>query len=148
LWSRDPEDEILPTIRELGIGFVAYSPLGRGFLTGRFSSPDDFPEGDFRRHNPRFQGENFQRNLDVVSQVHEIAAEKGCTPSQLALAWLLAQGDDVVAIPGTKRRQYLDENLGGADVALSADDLARIEAVAPKGFSVGDRYPDMSSVNR
>jgi aryl-alcohol dehydrogenase-like predicted oxidoreductase len=148
LWSRDPEDEILPTVRELGIGFVAYSPLGRGFLTGRFSSPDDFDQNDFRRHNPRFQGENFQRNLDVVSKVHEIAAEKGCTPSQLALAWLLAQGQDIVPIPGTKRRQYLEENLGAVDVTLSADDLARIEAVAPKGFSSGDRYPDMSSVNR
>jgi aryl-alcohol dehydrogenase-like predicted oxidoreductase len=148
LWSRDPEDEILPTVRELDIGFVAYSPLGRGFLTGRFSSPDDFDQNDFRRHNPRFQGENFQRNLDVVSKVHEIAAEKGCTPSQLALAWLLAQGQDIVPIPGTKRRQYLEENLGAVDVTLSADDLARIEAVAPKGFSAGDRYPDMSSVNR
>jgi aryl-alcohol dehydrogenase-like predicted oxidoreductase len=148
LWSRDPEDEILPTVRELGIGFVAYSPLGRGFLTGRFTSPDDFPEGDFRQYNPRFQGENFQRNLDVVSKVHDIAAEKGCTPSQLALAWLLAQGDDIVPIPGTKRRKYLDENLGAVDVTLSADDLARIEQVAPKGFSAGDRYPNMSSVNR
>ncbi len=148
LWSRDPEDEILPTVRELGIGFVAYSPLGRGFLTGRFAGPDDLPEGDFRRNNPRFQGENFQRNLDVVTQVHEIAAEKGCSPSQLALAWLLAQGDDIVPIPGTKRRRYLDENLGATDVTLSADDLARIESVAPKGFTAGDRYPNMSSVNR
>jgi aryl-alcohol dehydrogenase-like predicted oxidoreductase len=148
LWSRDPEDEILPTVRELGIGFVAYSPLGRGFLTGRFSTPEDLPEGDFRRNNPRFQGENFQRNLDVVSKVHEIAGEKGCTPGQLALAWLLAQGDDIVPIPGTKRRKYLEENLGAADVPLTADDLARIDEVAPKGFSAGDRYPDMSSVNR
>jgi aryl-alcohol dehydrogenase-like predicted oxidoreductase len=148
LWSRDPEDEILPTVRELGIGFVAYSPLGRGFLTGRFSSPEDIPENDFRRNNPRFQGENFQRNLDVVSQVHQIAAEKGCTPGQLALAWLLAQGPDIVPIPGTKRRQYLDENLDAVNVTLTADDLARIESVAPKGFSSGDRYPNMSSVNR
>jgi aryl-alcohol dehydrogenase-like predicted oxidoreductase len=148
LWSRDPEDEILPTVRELGIGFVAYSPLGRGFLTGRFLTPDDLPAGDFRRNNPRFQGENFQRNLDVVSKVHEIAAEKGCTPGQLALAWLLAQGDDIVPIPGTKRKQYLADNLGAADVSLTPDDLLQIESVAPKGFSAGDRYPDMSSVNR
>jgi aryl-alcohol dehydrogenase-like predicted oxidoreductase len=148
LWSRDPEDEILPTVRELGIGFVAYSPLGRGFLTGRFLTPDDLPADDFRRHNPRFQGENFQRNLDVVSKVHEIAAEKGCTPGQLALAWLLAQGDDIVPIPGTKRKQYLADNLGAVDVSLTKDDLLRIDSVAPKGFSAGDRYPDMSSVNR
>jgi aryl-alcohol dehydrogenase-like predicted oxidoreductase len=148
LWSRDVEEAILPTVRELGIGFVAYSPLGRGFLTGRFASPDDFDEGDFRRHNPRFQGENFQRNLDVVTEVHKIAAEKDCTPSQLALAWLLAQGDDIVPIPGTKRKKYLEDNLGAVDVTLSPDDLLRIEQVAPKGFSAGDRYPDMSSVNR
>jgi aryl-alcohol dehydrogenase-like predicted oxidoreductase len=148
LWSRDPEDDILPTVRELGIGFVAYSPLGRGFLTGRFLTPDDLPADDFRRNNPRFQGENFQRNLDVVSKVHELAAEKGCTPGQLALAWLLAQGDDVVPIPGTKRKQYLADNLGAVDVSLSKDDLLRIDAVAPKGFSAGDRYPDMSSVDR
>ncbi|HSP38231.1 MAG TPA: aldo/keto reductase [Frankiaceae bacterium] len=148
LWSRDPEDDILPTVRELGIGFVAYSPLGRGFLTGRFASVDDLPEGDFRRNNPRFQGENFQRNLDVVTQVHQIAAEKGCSPSQLALAWLLAQGDDIVPIPGTKQKKYLADNLGAVDVTLTPDDLLRIEAVAPKGFSAGDRYPDMSGVNR
>jgi aryl-alcohol dehydrogenase-like predicted oxidoreductase len=148
LWSRDPEDDILPTVRELGIGFVAYSPLGRGFLTGRFSKPEDLPEGDFRRNNPRFQGENFQRNLDVVTQVHQIAQEKGCTPGQLALAWLLAQGEDIVPIPGTKRTKYLEDNLGAVDVTLTGDDLHRIESVAPKGFSVGDRYPDMSGVNR
>ncbi len=148
LWSRDPEDEILPTVRELGIAFVPYSPLGRGFLTGRFQTPEDIPADDFRRHNPRFQGENFQRNLDVVGKVHEIAAEKGCTPSQLALAWLLAQGEDIVPIPGTKTKKYLDDNLGAVDVSLTSDDLQRIDAVAPKGFSAGDRYPDMSSVNR
>jgi aryl-alcohol dehydrogenase-like predicted oxidoreductase len=148
LWSRDPEGEILPTVRELGIGFVAYSPLGRGFLTGRFRSPDDFPDGDFRRSQPRFTGENFQRNLDVVAKVRQIAAEKGCTPGQLAIAWLLAQGDDVVPIPGTKRARYLDENLGALEVRLGPDDLARIEEVAPRGFSAGDRYADMSSVDR
>ena len=148
LWSREPEDEILPTVRELGIGFVAYSPLGRGFLTGRFRSLDDLPEGDFRRVNPRFEGDNFRRNLDVVSQVHAIAAEKGCSPGQLAIAWLLAQGDDIVPIPGTKRLTYLADNLGAVDVTLSTDEMARIEAVAPKGFASGDRYADMSSVGR
>jgi aryl-alcohol dehydrogenase-like predicted oxidoreductase len=148
LWSRDPEDEILATTRELGIGFVAYSPLGRGFLTGRYQSPDDFPEGDFRRNHPRFKGENFQRNLDVVSKVREIAEEKGCTPSQLAIAWVLAQGEDIVPIPGTKRLSYLEDNLGAADVTLTDADLARIEEVAPRGFAAGDRYADMSSVNR
>jgi aryl-alcohol dehydrogenase-like predicted oxidoreductase len=146
LWSRDPEEEILPTVRELGIGFVAYSPLGRGFLTGRFRSVDDLPEGDFRRVNPRFAGDNFARNLDVVSRVHEIAAAKGCTPGQLAIGWLLAQGPDIVPIPGTKRLSYLEDNLGAVDVSLSADELARIEEVAPKGFAIGDRYADMSPV--
>jgi aryl-alcohol dehydrogenase-like predicted oxidoreductase len=148
LWTRDPEDEVLPTVRELGIGFVAYSPLGRGFLTGRFATIDDLPEDDFRRVNPRFQGENFQRNLDVVAQVHAIAREKGCTPSQLAIGWLLAQGDDVVPIPGTKRLSYLRDNLGAVDVELTPEDLARIDAVAPKGFASGDRYADMSNINR
>jgi aryl-alcohol dehydrogenase-like predicted oxidoreductase len=148
LWTRDPEDEVLATTRELGVGFVAYSPLGRGFLTGRFTSPDDFPDGDFRRFNPRFQGENFQRNLDVVTPVHALAAEKGCTPGQLAIAWLLAQGDDVVPIPGTKQLPYLEENLGALDVELTQEDLARIDAVAPRGFAAGDRYPDMSSIGR
>ena len=148
LWSRDPEDGVLDTCRELGIGFVAYSPLGRGFLSGRFRSPADIPAGDFRSRNPRFQGENFQRNLDVLAQVEKIAAEKGCTPGQLALAWVLAQGDDIVPIPGTKRLGYLAENIAAAQVELSAEDLARIDAVAPKGFAGGDRYPDMSTVNR
>jgi aryl-alcohol dehydrogenase-like predicted oxidoreductase len=148
LWSRDPEDEILPTVRELGIGFVAYSPLGRGFLTGRFQRPEDLPAEDFRQHNPRFQGGNFQRNLDVVDQVRQLAREKGCTPAQLALAWVLVQGPDIVPIPGTKRLRYLQENLGAVDVTLARHDLERIEAVAPKGFTAGDRYADMSSVNR
>jgi aryl-alcohol dehydrogenase-like predicted oxidoreductase len=148
LWTRDPEDEILGVVRELGIGFVAYSPLGRGFLTGRFSSVEDLPEGDFRRVNPRFAGENFQRNLDVVAQVQAIATEKGCTPGQLAIAWLLAQGDDIVPIPGTKRLAYLEDNLGAVDVTLTTEDLARIEAVAPRGFAAGERYADMSSISR
>jgi aryl-alcohol dehydrogenase-like predicted oxidoreductase len=148
LWSRDPEEEILPTTRELGIGFVAYSPLGRGFLTGRWRRPEDIPEDDFRRSNPRFQGENFQRNLDVVAKIHEIAAEKGCTPAQLAIAWVLAQGEDIAPIPGTKNVKYLEENLGALDVTLTPEDLARIEAVAPKGFTAGNRYADMTTVNR
>jgi aryl-alcohol dehydrogenase-like predicted oxidoreductase len=148
LWSRDVEDEILPTVRELGIGFVAYSPLGRGFLSGEIKSVDDLPEDDFRRRGPRFQGENFQHNLDLVAQVEEIAAEKGVTPSQLALAWALAQGDDVVPIPGTKRVRYLEENAAAADLSLGAEDLARLEEAFPKGATAGDRYPDMSTVNR
>ena len=148
LWSRDPEDEILATVRELGIGFVAYSPLGRGFLTGQIRSITDLAENDFRRNNPRFTGENFARNLDTVDRVNEIAVEKGCTGSQLALAWVLAQGDDIVPIPGTKRQRYLDENLAAADVSLSADDLRRLDEVAPRGGTAGDRYPNMSSVNR
>lgn len=148
LWSRGPEDEILPTLRELGIGFVAYSPLGRGFLTGRFQKAEDLPEDDYRRNDPRFQGENFQRNLNVVAKVHEIAREKGCTPSQLALAWVLAQGKDIVPIFGTKRLRYLDENLAAVDVTVTADDLLRIDEVAPRGFTAGDRYADMSTVNR
>ncbi len=148
LWSRDPEDELLPLVRELGIGFVPYSPLGRGFLTGQFRTPEDIPEDDFRRHNPRFQGENFTRNLQLVDRVREMADERGCTPAQLALAWLLAQGDDVAPIPGTKRRDRLEENLGALDVALSADDLARLDELAPVGATAGDRYPDMSSIGR
>jgi len=148
LWSRDVEDEILPTVRELGIGFVPYSPLGRGFLTGQFQTPDDIPEGDFRRYNPRFQGENFDRNLQLVERVKELAAGKGCTPAQLALAWLLHQGQDVVPIPGTKKRSRLQENLGALDVQLSDGDLARLDELAPVGVAAGDRYPDMSSVNR
>ena len=148
LWSRDVEDEILPTVRELGIGFVAYSPLGRGFLSGQIKSVDDLPADDFRRRGPRFQGENFQHNLDLVARVEEIAAEQGVTPSQLALAWALAQGDDVVPIPGTKRVRYLEENAAAADLTLSAEDLARLEEAFPKGATAGDRYPDMSTVNR
>jgi aryl-alcohol dehydrogenase-like predicted oxidoreductase len=148
LWSRDPEDEILATVRELGIGFVAYSPLGRGFLTGQITSIDDLADDDFRRNNPRFQGENFTRNLETVDKVRQIAESKGCTAGQLALAWVMAQGDDIVPIPGTKRMSYLLENLEAADVSLSADEVAQIDEVAPKGTTQGDRYPDMSSVNR
>ncbi len=141
LWSRDVEDEILPTIRELGIGFVAYSPLGRGFLTGRFQRFEDLPADDWRRNHPRFQGENFERNLRLVERVREIATEKRCTPSQLALAWLLARGPDVVPIPGTKQRKYLEENVGALRVKLTPDDLRRIDEVAPKGIAAGERYP-------
>jgi aryl-alcohol dehydrogenase-like predicted oxidoreductase len=148
LWTRDPEEEVLPTIRELGIGYVAYSPLGRGFLTGRFRTPDDFDEDDFRRHHPRFQGENFARNLDLVERVRQIAEEKGCTPGQLALAWVLSRGEDIVPIPGTKRRRYLEENVAAADIALSDDDLARLDEAAPVGATAGERYPDMSSIDR
>jgi aryl-alcohol dehydrogenase-like predicted oxidoreductase len=148
LWSRDPEDELLPLVRELGIGFVPYSPLGRGFLTGQFQKPEDIPEDDFRRHNPRFQGENFTRNLQLVDRVKQLADEKDCTPAQLALAWLLHQGDDVAPIPGTKKRARLEENLGALDVALTDDDLGRLDELAPVGAAAGDRYPDMSSVDR
>jgi aryl-alcohol dehydrogenase-like predicted oxidoreductase len=148
LWTRDAEDEILPTLRELGIGLVAYSPLGRGFLTGRFQSPDDFPEGDFRRNNPRFQGENFYANVRLVERVKELAREHDCTPGQLALAWVLRQGDDVVPIPGTKRRRYLEENVDAAEIELSEEDLRRLDEAAPVGATAGDRYPDMSGVNR
>jgi len=149
LWSRDPEDEILPTCRELGIGFVPYSPIGRGFLSGRFKSFDDLPPDDWRRHNPRFQGANFTQNLDLVARVEQLAREKGCTPSQLALAWLLAQGEDIVPIPGTKRRPYLEENLGAERVKLGAKDLRRIEEVVPKGVAAGARYQEggMRAVN-
>jgi aryl-alcohol dehydrogenase-like predicted oxidoreductase len=143
LWSRDPEDEILPTCRALGIGFVPYSPLGRGFLTGQIKRFEDLASDDFRRFNPRFQGENFQKNLDLVRRVEAIAREKACTPSQLALAWVLAQGDDVVPIPGTTRRKHLEENVGALAVALTAQDLAGIDEVAPKGVAAGERYaPD------
>jgi aryl-alcohol dehydrogenase-like predicted oxidoreductase len=147
LWSREPEDEILPTLRELGIGFVAYSPLGRGFLTGQFKSQDDLPADDYRRNSPRFQGENFQKNLDLVKEIESIAAGKGCTPSQLALAWVLAKGDDIVPIPGTKRVKYLEENLGALKVQLSAADLERIDEVLPA--AAGLRYPEgsMKAVN-
>ena len=140
LWTRDPEDEVLPLCRELGIGFVPYSPLGRGFLTGRFRTFEDLPEDDYRRNSPRFQGDNFQRNLDLVQKVEEIARRKQCTPAQLALAWLLAQGKDLVPIPGTKQRRYLEENIGALDVELSASDLQEIEEVAPKGVAAGERY--------
>lgn len=148
LWSRDPEDEILPTIRELGIGFVAYSPLGRGFLSGNITSPEDFPADDYRRNAPRFQGENFYKNLQLVERVKEIAAEKGVTGGQLALAWLLAQGDDIVPIPGTKRRKYLEENVAAAEITLTQAEINRINEVAPKNVAAGDRYADMSAVNR
>lgn len=143
LWSRDLEDEALPVARELGVGVVPYSPLGRGFLTGAITSPDDFAEDDFRRTQPRFQGDNFQRNLDMVTRAGDLAVEKGCTPAQLALAWVLAKGDDVVPIPGTKRRSYLEENVSSLDVELDEQDIARIEEVAPRGAVAGDRYPDM-----
>jgi len=147
LWSREPEAEILPTCRELGIGFVPYSPLGRGFLSGRFKSPDELDEDDFRRDGPRFTGENLEANLRLASKVADIAAEKGITPAQLALAWVLAQGEDLVPIPGTKRRKYLEENAAAADVELTDEDLARIEAELPK--AAGDRYGEagMASVN-
>ena len=150
LWSRDPEDEILPTVRELGIGFVAYSPLGRGFLTGRFGRFEDLPADDYRRNSPRFQGENFGKNLRLVERIRELAAEKKVGPAQLALAWVLARGKDVVAIPGTTTRKHLEENLAAASIRLSKEDLARIDAVAPKGAASGDRYPPqaMSAVNR
>jgi aryl-alcohol dehydrogenase-like predicted oxidoreductase len=149
LWSRDPEDDgVLAACRELGIGFVAYSPLGRGFLTGAIRTPDDFGTDDFRANNPRFQGENFQRNLDMVDRVHELAREKDCTPGQLALAWVLAQGDDVVPIPGTKRVAYLEQNVAADEVRLSPDDLQRLDEIAPRGAAAGDRYPDMSVVGR
>ncbi|ASC73507.1 Aldo-keto reductase [Halomicronema hongdechloris C2206] len=148
LWSREPEEEILPTVRELGIGFVPYSPLGRGFLSGQFQSPDDFAEADYRRHSPRFQGENFAKNLQLVEQVKTIAAVKDVTPAQLAIAWLLARGEDIVPIPGTKRRRYLEENVAAVDITLTTAELDQINAVMPQGAAMGDRYPDMSTVNR
>ena len=150
LWSRDPEDEIIPLCRELKIGFVPYSPLGRGFLAGQFKSPSDFAPDDYRQHSPRFQGENFTKNLELVERIKAIAAEKQATASQLALAWVLAQGDDLVPIPGTKRRTYLEENIAALDLKLTADDLKRIDEVAPKGVASGDRYPTsmMGAVNR
>jgi aryl-alcohol dehydrogenase-like predicted oxidoreductase len=144
LWSRDVGEEILPAIRELGIGLVAYSPLGRGFLTGRFTSPDDFPENDFRRHNPRFQGENFERNQAIVRAVEEIAAAHEAAAGQVALAWVLAQGEDVVPIPGTKRRSYLEQNVESSELELTADELHTLDELQP---AAGERYPDMSTVN-
>lgn len=150
LWSRDPEDEILATCRELGIGLVAYSPLGRGFLTGQITRFEDLADDDYRRFSPRFQGDNFAKNLALVERIRAMAAARHCSASQLALAWVLAQGDDVVAIPGTKRRAYLEENLGARALPLSADDLAEIERIAPRGAAAGTRYPEamMSFVNR
>jgi aryl-alcohol dehydrogenase-like predicted oxidoreductase len=150
LWSRDPESEVLPTVRELGIAFVAYSPLGRGFLTGQFKTLSDLPADDYRHHSPRFQGDNFHQNLELVRKLHAIAQRKGCTASQLALAWVLAQGDDIVPIPGTKRVRYLEENLAAANVALTADELREIDAVLPAGSAAGDRYhaQGMAAVNR
>ncbi|HLQ68669.1 MAG TPA: aldo/keto reductase [Gemmatimonadales bacterium] len=151
LWSRDVEDEILPTVRELKVGFVAYSPLGRGFLTGQIKRPEDIEEGDWRKNHPRFQGENFQKNLDLVRRVEELAREKRCTPGQLALAWLLAKGSDIVPIPGTKHRKYVEENVGALTVKLSGGgaDLVRIDGVVTKGIVAGARYPEggMRTVN-
>ena len=148
LWTRDPEAEILPTVRELGIGFVAYSPLGRGFLTGRIRSVDDLDEKDFRRRGPRFQEENLRRNLELVAEIEALAAEKDVTASQLALAWVLSRGDDVVPIPGTKRRTYLEENAAAVEIELTDEELERLEQAFPAGVAAGDRYPDMSTVNR
>ncbi len=150
LWSRDPEEAILPTVRELGIGFVAYSPLGRGFLAGQFKTFEDLPADDYRRNAPRFQGENFQKNLDLVKKVGQLAAAKGCTPGQLALAWVLAQGPDIVPIPGTKRLAYLEENLGAGAVHLTPEDLAQLDAILPPGAAAGDRYaaPAMKAIDR
>ncbi|MDP2497590.1 MAG: aldo/keto reductase [Candidatus Palauibacterales bacterium] len=147
LWSRFPEGEILDTVRELGIGYVAYSPLGRGFLTGRFERFEDLPENDWRRQSPRFRGENFAKNLELVERVEEIAGEKDVTPAQLALAWVLEQGEDIVPIPGTTSVRHLEENVRSVEVELSGEDLRRIDEAAPKGAAAGDRYPDMSSVN-
>ncbi len=149
LWSRDPEDEIIPTCRELGIGFVAYSPLGRGFLTGRYQSPDDFEDDDFRKYNPRFQGENFKKNLQLVDKINELAKKKDCNPAQLAIAWLLHQGQDIVPIPGTKHMKYLHQNIEAADLTFSKEELAEIDRIAPQGAAAGTRYPEdrMSTVN-
>ena len=148
LFARDPENEILSTVRDLGIGFVAYSPMGRGLLTGRWRTIEDLAADDYRRLDPRFQGENLERNVDVVTRVNEMARAMGCSPAQLALAWVLAQGDDIVPIPGTKRLHYLEENLAALELALSTDDLRRLDEVAPMGVTSGDRYGDMTGVNR
>jgi aryl-alcohol dehydrogenase-like predicted oxidoreductase len=142
LWSRDPEDDVLPVVRELGIGFVAYSPLGRGFLTGQIKSFDDLDADDYRRESPRFQGENFDKNLQLVQRIGEIAREKGMAPAQLALAWVMAQGEDIVPIPGTKRRKYLEENVAATSVELTAADLSRIDELMPQGAASGGRYPE------
>jgi aryl-alcohol dehydrogenase-like predicted oxidoreductase len=148
LWSREPEDEIISTLRELGIGFVPYSPLGRGFLTGQIKTVDDFAADDYRRFTPRFQGENFARNLELVKKVEEMAQRKACTSGQLALAWVMAQGEDILPIPGTKRTKYLEENIASLEVTLTSEDIAELERLAPKGFAAGDRYPNMATVNR
>jgi aryl-alcohol dehydrogenase-like predicted oxidoreductase len=148
LWTREPEEEILPTVRELGIGFVAYSPLGRGFLSGRIKSPADLVEDDFRRRAPRFQEENLRRNLALVERVEAMAHEKGMKPAQLALAWVMAKGRDIVPIPGTKRRAYLEENVAAAPIALTAQEVARLDESVPPGATAGERYADMSTVNR
>jgi aryl-alcohol dehydrogenase-like predicted oxidoreductase len=149
LWSRDVEDEILPTVRELGIGFVAYSPVGRGFLTGQLERFEDLPEGDWRRNHPRFQGDNFKKNLDLVARVRQVAREKACTPAQLALAWLLAQGEDIVPIPGTKHRTYLEENVAAMEIRLTPEDVRRLAELIPQGAAAGARYPEggMRTVN-
>jgi aryl-alcohol dehydrogenase-like predicted oxidoreductase len=147
LWTRDVERKILPTVRELGIGFVPYSPLGRGFLSGRWSAPEEIPEGDFRRNNPRFQGENFSRNMAIVGRVRALADAKDVTPAQLALAWVLARGEDVVPIPGTKRVRYLEENVAAGEISLTEDDLRALDEAAPVGAAAGERYPDMSSID-
>jgi aryl-alcohol dehydrogenase-like predicted oxidoreductase len=149
LWSRDPEDEILPTVRDLGIGFVPYSPLGRGFLSGRFRTPDDFAPDDWRRHNPRFQGENFAKNLQLVTRIGELAKARGATPSQLALAWLLSRGEDIAPIPGTTKRARVEENAAAASMRLTPAELAQLDEIAPKGAAAGARYPEpgMRTVN-
>jgi aryl-alcohol dehydrogenase-like predicted oxidoreductase len=150
LWSRDAEEDVLPTVRDLGIGYVAYSPLGRGFLTGQFKSPDDFPEDDYRRNHPRFQGENFEKNIALVREVEAMAREKDCTTAQLALAWVLAKGDDIVPIPGTKHRKYLDDNIGALEVKLSDEDLRRLDEILPPGAAAGERYAaqSMATIDR
>ena len=147
LWSRDPEDEILPTVRELGIGFVSYSPIGRGFLSGQFKTIDDLEPNDFRRNSPRFKGENFERNLDLVRDIEAIAKAKGVTPAQLAIAWVLARGNDIVPIPGSRSISHIEENIAAAEITLTAAELERIDEVAPKGIAAGDRYASMASVN-
>jgi aryl-alcohol dehydrogenase-like predicted oxidoreductase len=148
LWTRDPEGDVLATVRELGIGFVAYSPLGRGFLAGRFSSPDELSDDDFRRNHPRLQGENFERNSALAQRVRELAEEKGCTPAQLALAWVLSHGEDVVPIPGTKRRTYLEQNAAASEITLTDDELGRLDDAFPPGAAAGPRYADMSPIGR